>query len=97
MKYSIITEEELKLLNINSKNKLVMQDLEGIMWEKTGIIKYLRNIQSNYRAKLSNLQAVGKEWEIYIAIKCIEEIINWIETLKDDINKIKEEEKKKEK
>lgn len=95
MTYKLIDENELKLLK--SKSELTMIDLEAIMWEKTSIIRYLRNIQNTYRVRLANLQAVGKEWEVYIAVKTIEEMIVWIEGLKDEINKIKEEEKNKEK
>jgi hypothetical protein len=95
MSYKLIDEHELKLLK--SKSELTMIDLEAIMWEKSSIIRYLRNIQNTYRVRLANLQAVGKEWEVYMAIKTIEEMIVWIEGLKDEINKIKEQEKNKEK
>lgn len=92
MTYKLIDENELKLLK--SKSELTMIDLEAIMWEKTSIIRYLRNIQNTYRVRLANLKAVGKEWEVYMAIKTIEEMIIWIEGLKEEINKIKEEEEK---
>lgn len=95
MSYSLISKEELTLLTSTTDNRLVMQDLSIILEEKGSFTRYLRNIQSNYRAKLANMQAVWKEWEVYMWIKTIEEIISGIESLKDDINKIEEEEKKK--
>lgn len=91
--YKLISKEEHRILK--SKTDLSMSDLEWIMWEKSSVINYLRNIQTTYRMKLANLQAVGSEWEIYIAIKTIEEIIKWIDILKEDIDKIRQEEEKK--
>ena len=91
--YKVISKEEHTILK--SKSDLNMSDLEWVLWEKSSIINYLRNIQTSYRMRLANLDAVGKEWEVYIAIKTVEEIIKAIEWLKDEIEVIKKQEKEK--
>ena len=91
--YKVISKEEHTILK--SKSDLNMSDLEWVLWEKTSIINYLRNIQTSYRMRLANLDAVGKEWEVYIAIKTVEEVIKAIEWLKDEIEVIKKQEKEK--
>jgi len=91
--FKVISKEEHTILK--SKSDLNMSDLEWVLWEKTSIINYLRNIQTSYRMRLANLDAVGKEWEVYIAIKTVEEIIKAIEWLKDEIEVIKKQEKEK--
>jgi len=91
--FKVISKEEHTILK--SKSDLNMSDLEWVLWEKTSIINYLRNIQTSYRMRLANLDAVGKEWEVYIAIKTVEEVIKAIEWLKDEIEVIKKQEKEK--
>ena len=91
--FKVISKEEHTVLK--SKSDLNMSDLEWVLWEKSSIINYLRNIQTSYRMRLANLDAVGKEWEVYIAIKTVEEIIKAIEWLKDEIEVIKKQEKEK--
>lgn len=93
--YRIISDEEFTLLK--SKTDLKMSDLEWVLWERTSIVNYLNNISMSYRLKLANLQSVGKEWEIYIALKTIDEIIKWINSLKEEIENIKKQEEEKKK
>jgi len=93
MSYKIVNEQEFKLLN--TKNYLVRQDIEWIIENQDIFIKYLTNIQNTYRTTLANLQAIGKEGEVYIWIKTIEKIIEWIKLLPKEIETLEKIEKEK--